>query len=287
MRALSDGCQRCRELEKRVDRLESIIEQLDLPSVTVESGHMEDLRVGHLPVGAALTNKTTRDDVEEIVREITDSDTTVRPRADRDKILPIHAMWMDLQAGHRDNIPSDNARRGARLFDQIFRRAGGDPEPKVAVTDEYYILDSGQARDVLTAADDITDGGVSKTVGRSMKAVQRFTKSSDCDCKSIGACDHGLVVFDDSGGTNKLRARKKDMHAYGVRVQEALIADDDGEQPSEAPSTAEVNGSAEAVDAELDALTNASAVTADSDTVVSNLESKASEQPIHPSDQPN
>lgn len=210
------------------------------------------------------------------------SDTAVSGPSARDIMLPIHTMLLDLKAGRDGQIPSNNARRGARLFSHLFRRAAGENDARASVTKKAYVMDSNQARAVLTDADDITDGGVSKTVARAMRAVQQFTKVSDCECGSISECDHGLVIFDDTRGTNRLRVKKDDLNTYGERVQAARTADDDGEQPSEAITTAEGNGSPEAVDAEFDALDGASPVTGQSDTVVSSIESKASDRPLIP-----
>lgn len=253
------------KLEERVEQLEKLVEALQ-----------------------AKTN-FQRDRIEEQQERIealeSGADVGVSEPSARDIMLPIHTIWMDLQVGREEQIPSNNARRGARLFDHLYRRAAGENGAIASVTKKAYTLDSNQARAILTEADDITDGGVSKTVGRAMKAVQRFTKVSECDCSSISECEHGLVVFDDTRGTNRLWADKDDLNTYGERVQAARTADDDGEQPSEATTAAEGNGTPEAADAEFDALDGASAVTGQSDTVVSSLESKASDKPLLP-DQP-
>lgn len=253
--------ERVGELEQQVETLTAALEQITIPGHDTETdaSNMEDLEIGGLSVGQILANKASRSDAEIIAQDVylELSDTDVSVAVDRDRMRPIHDMATDLQLGQEDRIPTQSARRAARLFQQFWDRAKGEPEPKVTVTDQYYVMDSGQAGDVLQSHDDeeIADSSVSKVVARVFEALQRHSKAFDCQCGTVSECQHGLVVFDDTSGTNRVRAEKDAFHEYQAEI-EATASDDEGEQPSEDLDTAEVP--AEAADERMDELLQAS-----------------------------
>lgn len=185
----------------------------------------------------------------------------------RQRLLPIHEMWIDVREGREEKIPHDNERRGARLFSRFIRKASGEHDTGVNADYGTYSMDSQSAREVLSAAGDMTKNGKSVTVKRSMKAVQSLSKRGDCNCDSLEECEHGVLVWDNDGG-HSLVAQKDPFNALMGDVQAAIK----GEIDASPEATDDAGNSAEdAVEDDtsaFDELDNASAVTSDDEDSV-------------------
>lgn len=247
------------ELEQRIDDLEQQLEQFrSLFEIPGEDGPrlMEELSVAGLPVGKAITSKVSETDAELIAEEVVadGADTSVSVGVDREQMRAVHSMATDLRLGNEERIPTASARRAARLFQEFWRTAKGDTDGRVDPTGQAYTLNSGQARQILQAEEDIADNSVSKVVARVFEALQRHSKAFDCQCDTVSGCNHGLVVFDDSSGTNRVKADKGAFHDYQAEIA-ATASDDEGEHPSEDDTTADAT--AEAADERMGELLRA------------------------------
>ncbi len=159
----------------------------------------------------------------------------------RERLLPIHEMWIDVREGREQKVPSANERRAARLFGRFIQKAAGEHSVGVDASYNTYSMDSASAREILTGAGDMTQSGKSMTVKRSMKATQRLSKRSDCGCEDLESCDHGVLVWQNDDG-HELAVKKERFNAIMSEVEAAINgaidgssdpADDEGE-PSEA-----------------------------------------------------
>lgn len=159
----------------------------------------------------------------------------------RQRLLPIHEMWIDVREGREEKVPSANERRAARLFGRFIRKTAGEHSVGVNASYNTYSMDSASAREILTAADDMTQSGKSMTVKRAMKATQRLSKRSDCGCDDLDSCEHGMLVWQNDNG-HELAVNKDPFNKLMGDVEAAINgsidgadapADDEGE-PSEA-----------------------------------------------------
>lgn len=93
----------------------------------------------------------------------------------------------------------------------------------------------------------------SATVARAFETVHRYTKAEDCDCPNIGACDHGLVTFNDVDKTNALKVRKTEFHDRIAAVESAAtVGDPPDDSVSPAPGPDEGADRTE-IEADIDA----------------------------------
>jgi len=267
-------CEDCAELAARVEELEAQVDKLThmLGSTTIpdQQEGLEALELGEWPIGRILSGKTSALEVETIAREealkLQDGGVANNPVSQhRDKLLPVHRMALDTQQDAAESL-SKQQERAARLWLAIWERAGGEVTP-VDVGKSYYTMDSSQAFQVITEAEDgVKPSSQAAIVGRAFEELQAGTKVEDCDCPTIRACEHGMVVFDDTGNPNRVEVEKRKLHAYQQTVKTAVESDDESEQLSEDLPRAEADA-AEAADEQLDQLDAAEPVQAN--TVVS------------------
>lgn len=184
----------------------------------------------------------------------------------RQRLLPIHEMWIDVREGREGKLPNDSVRRGARLFGRFIRKASGEASVGVDATYGTYSMDSKSAREILAGAGDMTASGKTMTVKRAMKAVQSMSKRQDCGCDTAEECEHAVVVWDNDGG-HSITANKDEFNALMADV-EAAINGEIGGSPDDTDD--EGNSSEVAVDDEsaFDELDGAEAVTNDEDDSV-------------------
>lgn len=186
----------------------------------------------------------------------------------RQRLLPIHEMWIDVREGREDKVPSANVRRGARLFGRFIKKASGEPSVGVDATYNTYSMDSQSARQILAGAGDMTKSGQTVTVKRAMKAVQSMTKRQDCGCDTAEECEHAAVVWNNDGG-HTLLANKGEFNALMGDV-EAAINGEIGDSPGDTDD--EGNSSEDAVEdaSAFDELDGAEAVTGDTEDTIEN-----------------
>lgn len=268
---MTEDCDRCDALEDRIDDLESQVAQLTevLGRIVPDDGNgLEDINVGHIPLGRIVENKISDIDAEQIAEDVVlehvDGDATnTSVSLDREKLLPVHQMAVDLETGRGETLPKQQA-RAARLWTAIWDRAKGEHNP-VDAGKQYYSLDSAGAWTIITNHEtDLKNGSKGAIVGRAFEELQAGTKVEDCDCGDIRRCEHGLVLFDDTGNPNRVEADKDRVFAYQTNVETAIESDDAGEQPAEDSQRAEADA-AKAADDRLDDLAHAQATQANSD----------------------
>lgn len=257
---------RVSELETHVETLTQTVELLiqikgaDSP----EDAKLENLWMVGYPIGKIIDEADYRSKVNKKRLEGGQSGSSAASSVDRSEFLPVYKMWLDVQDNDHGRL-GDTHRRAARIFGDFIKRA--DPSNGV------YSYSSGQAKQCLEDSGDVTDGGMSKTTTRAMRAVQRLTKRTDEDIP--------VVTFDNSRGTNYLVAKRDRWEAEMKKVQEVLVgepADDDsvGTESEAIPVQCETNQLDQEIDAEEERLFSAT-LTDNSDNVVSTSESTLSE----------
>jgi len=149
----------------------------------------------------------------------------------RDRMLPAHRMAVDIRRGHSDRITGKSGARAAELFRRMMHKVStdGEPQPGVDNSGGTVTVDSGAAKDIIAQFDDGLDTVYPDQVKRAFAQLQTLTKREDCDCDSIDACGHGLVVFQ-PGSTNRVAANTARLIAYLEELDEvATDADDAGD----------------------------------------------------------
>jgi hypothetical protein len=238
-------CEDRAELEERLDRLEEIVEQ---QQATIDSfieyrGDEEGLRtlfVDGYPIGRIADRAhQMATDAKKSIESVEEADRGGMNEQGRSAMLPAHRMWADIKEG-QDDLLTKGQRRAGTIFGAFLHRAcDTDPEEaplpisSIDATGQSYSLTSTNAKELLRNADQVDlDGVYSATVKRVFEDVQRFTKQYDCQCESISQCNHGVIKFDDTRGTNILVANKNKLHealknvVKAVSSQPAEISDD-------------------------------------------------------------
>lgn len=192
----------------------------------------------------------------------------------RDRMLPAHRMAVDIRHGHADRIDGKSTARAAELFRRMLHKVsdGGEPQPGVDNSGGTVTIDSGAAKDMIAQFDDDLESVYPDQVKRAFGQLQALTKEDDCDCDSIDACGHGLVVFQ-PGSTNRVAANTARLINYLEELEsDAMAADDAGdsvEANADVPSDDPFEEIADATPAHTDGGAN-SVVSSDEGNRVSN-----------------
>lgn len=257
------------ELEQRNEllqrQLESAREVIDEDGLTAAEGVVAE-HGGIVPMLESLDPGGANTSVSDEVRQ---------------EMLPAHRIWIDVRDGADDTLGKSN-RRAAVLFGAFIRKAAGKSPSEDSVlgyngvdaSGQKYTLSSTEAKRTLEECAYLNDDKVySQTVKRAFEDVQGSTKTDDCDCANIEACGHGLVIFDGSGGTNRLVTNKARFNNAMTHVVEAVEAAANGGQSVDTaddsvtpePGADEAAGGRADVKAELNELTTTSHVEGDDD----------------------
>lgn len=227
---MTDGCEECEDLHDRVAELEETVEQL------IEyrgDNHLKDLWIDDHPIGRLLDQANQR---SKEAKKAAENDS-MGPRVDPDTraaMLPAHRMWADIKLDAKEL--TKRQRRVATILGGIVQRASNkDTSDHDALEFQYvgksnakYTLSSGDAKKLLEGADTTEkDTFYSAEVARVFRDVQRLTKREECDCDHIESCGHGLVLFDATGGTNRLGVNQGRLHKYLESVTETAVANSD------------------------------------------------------------
>lgn len=217
------------ELAARVDELEEELQfataRLDAYEkrfdtlLTIVLGD-EELADDHLVQGASLYELAHSDDGED---EFTEEQ--------RDRMFPAHRMAIDIRRGHADRITGKSDARAAELFRRMMHKVStdGEPQPGVDNSGGTVTIDSGAAKDIIAQFDDGLDTVYPDQVKRAFAQLQTLTKREDCDCDSIDACGHGLVIFQ-PGSTNRVAANTARLIDYLEGLEDVSTdADDAGD----------------------------------------------------------
>lgn len=245
--------ERVAELEETVELLTSVLEvRAKDDSNTPLTPTLEDIWLAGEPAGKILSKTKQRsykneqriDELDATVQaNVTNRPVSTLDEMVRAELMPAHKMWMDVREGFGDQL-DESPRRAATIFGAFIRRACGEGT-KVDASGQKYSLTSTAAKTLLQESE-YTDGTMySQTVRRVFEQLQQLSKTESCECSSIGACGHGLLIFDDSGGTNVVGVNKARFHDYLETVEAAVKAGetppttDDPERAGEAPTDAE------------------------------------------------
>lgn len=207
------------------DELEDEVGQLrdDVDWLQERLFRIEDVITGERDLGAVEDDYDTSGGLVDAVESGANSGVSSAKISDdvRDRMLPIHEMWVDVRQDRMERLPSDNARRAARIFGRFIQKASGEHSVGVDATYGTYSMTSSEAREQLEDSEDITKSGKSMTVKRAFRKVQRLSKTDDCDCNTIEDCDHGLIQF--NPGTPNTLVTKKDEFNLAMNNVEAAI----------------------------------------------------------------
>jgi regulator of replication initiation timing len=281
------------QLRERVDELETEVAEQESIEYRGDAKEIENLIVGGVPVGNSIaSNKTGRktlnrlvfgnpepdvekSDIEPFVEEhgtVKESVTNTQPAAEnqgtseksRENMLPLHRMMVDLNSGVDASL-SKSQKRAAALYERFVNKASGETNQNVTPDGQKFTMNTEQAVEVLEdegLLDGVKPQSYSKTAGRVMRDVQRFTivdGDAHRDCVDIDTCsDHGLINFR-SGKPHTLTVPKRKMKAS---VHNADTADADvrtGSERENKQNTAEEPSNT----TDFDQLNQATAVNAD------------------------
>ena len=131
----------------------------------------------------------------------------------RQRMLPIHQMWMDVRTDNHDEL-GDTKRRAARLFGEFIKAAGGDGSPAVDCSYTSYTMTGGDAGQLLKSKERAPPASIdaSQTVKRVMEAVERLSK---VDGDPVVECTK-------DNGTRRLSVEQARFDALMKNVEEAI-----------------------------------------------------------------
>ena len=280
-------------LRERVDELEEEVAEQESIEYRGDTREIESLFVGGIPVGKSIeSTKRSRDklnrlvfghpspaieksDIESIVEDhgtveetvtntqsVTDEQDTAAQS--RENMLPLHRMMVDLHSGAGASL-SKSQKRAAALYERFVNRAKGETNQNVTPDGQKFAMNTQQVVEVLKdegLLDDVRPQSYSKTAGRVMRDVQRFTLvdgDAHEGCVDIDECsDHGLIHFR-AGKPHTLTVAKQNMKASVHNAETADTAvrtDDESESEQDTPEE-------ESSTAKFDQLNQATAVNAD------------------------
>lgn len=210
------------------DELEDEVEELreDVDWLQNRLFRLEDMITGERDLGAVEDQYDSPGGLIDAVESEANGSVSSAGISDdvRDRMLPIHEMWIDVRQDRLERLPGDNARRAARIFGRFIQKASGEHSVGIDATYGTYSVTSSDAREQLEEADDMTNTGKSMTVKRVFRMVQRLSKVKDCDCNSIDECDHGLIQFN-PGTPNTLVSQKDRFNQAMDNVESAIEVD--------------------------------------------------------------
>ena len=278
------------QLRERVGELEDELAAQESVEYRGDIKQIENLVVGGVPIGKSIaSNKTGRKnlnrlafgnpdpdvgkgDIESVVEEhgtVKETVTSSEPVADsedaseqsRENMLPLHRMMVDMNSGAGTSL-NKAQKRAAALYERFANKAKGETNQNVTPDGQKYTMNTEQAVEVLEdegLLDGLKPQSYSKTAGRVMRDVQRFTiveKDDHEECVDIDKCsEHGLINFR-PGKPHTLTVEKRKIEA-SVHNADASDKDvrtaDDGESGRNPPED-------RSVDSEFDQLNQASAV---------------------------
>jgi hypothetical protein len=230
---------RVADLEARVEELESVLKHLDIDDSDGDVG-LADIMIGGNPIGVLLQQALEQSkEANERIDDFNEDAGTI-PTAVREQMLPAHEMALDIRRGRTERIDGKSTQRAAELFGRILEKVSedGDPQPGIDNSGGTVTIQSPDAQEMILAFDDSLDRATSETAKRVFRELQTLTKRVDCECDSIDACEHGLVVFK-PGATNKVVSSTDDLIGYGTRVDEfaaertAEAVEEDGGEPAD------------------------------------------------------
>jgi len=217
------------ELQQQVEELTEIVEsqqdridELEAqPTVEMDNGRFESLRINNVPVGKAIKNKVSEEDIENILPEYieeTSSDDSVAhdlPEQTRSRMLPLHRIWLDIK--HGVDVSADKqVVRAAHLFGRFIKQADeNSAAPALDASHNQYTLTADKAGDVLREVEPQT-----KTVD-SNKTVERVFESFMSTTHPEGA-DESVFTHEVENGKRKLNIEKGRFNALMMNVQDAI-----------------------------------------------------------------
>lgn len=190
---------RLRELESRVDRLESLIGTLE--GVSVDEAALDDVILAGSPAGVVIEKNRNR--IEDLEEAANKNEESIQLGGDRDEMLPIHRMYGDLVTGAGQSL-GPTQKRAARLYGEFVEHVVNDETNKVDPSGQMHTLTSGAAKEILLGKSDEEDENLlsnvkkasrSQVVSRAMRDVSRLSKFEDCECEEIEDCSHATVRF--------------------------------------------------------------------------------------------
>lgn len=214
MRRIDDLEETIEQQAERIDELELLLEIRS----DGETAGMEDIWIAGQPIGlvAAKANarsKENKKELDAVEATATDGGSRLRDLDEqvRERMLPIHQMWVDVSDGNGDHLGKTD-RRAAVLFGKFVRRAGGQSVPSVDPSYNTYSMDSTRASDVLVEFEGDETVGHAMSVRRAMEAVEQYSQV-DGDA---------VIKFNKNKGTNTLAVDKDQFNAIMSNFESAI-----------------------------------------------------------------
>jgi len=272
------------QLRDRVDQLEAELEDQETVEYRGDVKQIENLVVGGVPVGHSIaSNKRGRkklnrivfgnpnpdiekSDIEPFVEEhgtvketVASSEQTTDgdgvSEQSRENMLPLHRMMVDMNSGAGSSL-NKAQKRAAALYERFVNKAKGETNQNVTPDGQKYTMNTEQAVEVLEdegLLESLKPQSYSKTAGRVMRDVQRFTivnTDDHEDCVDIDKCtEHGLVNFR-PGKPHTLTVEKRKMEASVHNADSAdkdVRTDEEGKSGQEFEDKDSVDGKSEQV----------------------------------------
>lgn len=235
------------QLRERVDELEDELANQETVEYRGDGKDISNLFVGGIPVGNSIaSNKQGRENLNRLVFGNPDPDVekdgiysvveehgTVKetlensqPSTDgagasetsRENMLPLHRMMVDMNSGAGASL-NKAQKRAAALYERFVNKAKGETNQNVTPDGQKYTMNTEQAVEILEdegLLESLKPQSYSKTAGRVMRDVQRFTivdEDEHEDCVDIDKCsEHGLVNFR-PGKPHTLTVKKRKIEA--------------------------------------------------------------------------
>jgi regulator of replication initiation timing len=281
------------QLRERVGELEDELANQESIQYRGDVKQIENLVVGGIPVGNSIaSNKQGRknlnrivfgnpnpdiekSDIEPFVEEhgtVKETVASSQPATEsesvseksRENMLPLHRMMIDMNSGAGASL-NKAQKRAAALYERFANKAKGETNQNVTPDGQKYTMNTEQAVEVLEdegLLESLKPQSYSKTAGRVMRDVQRFTIVDEDDheeCIDIDKCsEHGLVNFR-PGKPHTLTVEKRKIEAS---VHNADASDKDVRTDGESQISQESEDEA-STGSEFDQLNQASAVNND------------------------
>jgi regulator of replication initiation timing len=281
------------QLRDRVDRLEDELADQESVEYRGDGKDISNLFVGGIPVGNSIDSNqkgrenlnrlvfgnpdpsVEKDDIYSVIEEhgtVKETLENSQPATDgeaaskksRENMLPLHRMMVDMNSGVSASL-NKAQKRAAALYERFVNKAKGETNQNVTPDGQKYAMNTEQAVEVLEdegLLESLKPQSYSKTAGRVMRDVQRFTIVDEDDheeCVDIDKCsEHGLINFR-PGKPHTLTVDKRKMEAS---VHNADSADKDVRTGGESQNSQESEDE-DSMGSEFDQLNQASAVNDD------------------------
>jgi hypothetical protein len=205
-------CDRCEELEARVDKLEAIIQHFEVRGD--DDPDLTDLWFNGEPMGHVIENASNRSkEAKQELQNVNTADDGATTPEDLSNLLEVHKDFIDLRDGRREAFKNNGAsKQVAAVMFHLFARYEIEDTPGhtgVRLNAPRLTMTSSRAKSALKQAERdysislLPASGTSVAIKRGMLMAVRGSHHGDCDGPE--QCTDGLFEY-----------RKNDQHTLTV-----------------------------------------------------------------------